>query len=177
MTEVFNQLGPDNRYLQELIERLAETGSTVSTSLHIFAQQVGAAPFVLRTGTMFDDVSGLADAQRKRARKGYEILAKYVRKMHEAGVRLALAPDWLEPGRVALSEMLLLHKAGISMTDIFRIATLNGARSIGLKDRGTIEPGMRADMVIWDEDPLEDPEALFGSKTVLRRGELLNIAN
>jgi len=113
-------------------------------------QPVGAAPFVIRTGTMFDNVSGITDEQRKRARKGYELLVGYVRKM---------------------------HKAGISMTQIFKIATLNGARSIGLKDRGTIEPGMRADLVIWDENPLENPDALFGCKTVFRRGEVVNIDN
>lgn len=177
VTEFYNQLGPEDPDALALIERLAETGSTVSTSLHIFAQQVGAAPFVIRTGTMFDDVSGLTDEQRKRARKGYELLAGYVRRMHEAGVRLALAPDWMEPGRVALSEMLLLHKAGIPMTDIFKIATLNGARSIGLQDRGAIEPGMRADVVLWHENPLENPDGLFSEKTVINAGKMVELVN
>lgn len=173
VTEVFNQIGPDDPDTLALIRRLADTGSTVSTSLHIFAQQVGAAPFVLRTGIPFDDVSGLTEEQRDRARRGYELLADYVRRMHEAGVRLTLGPDWMEPGRVALSEMLLLHRAGIPMDEVFRIATLNGARSMGLEDRGTVEPGRKADLVLWHEDPLEDPEALFGGKTVVKGGTVV----
>lgn len=173
VTELFHQLGPEDPNMLALVQRLADTGSTVSTSLHIFAQQVGAAPFVVRTGTSFDDVSGLTGEQRARARRGYEILAGYVRRMHEAGVRLTLAPDWLEPGRVALSEMALLRRAGIPMDDVFRIATLNGARSLGLEDRGTVEPGRKADLVIWHSDPLRDPGALFADKTVVKDGRVV----
>lgn len=174
VTEVFNQLGHQDPATLALIKRLADTGSTVSTSLHIFAQQVGAAPFVLRTGTSFDDVSGLTEEQRARARRGYEILADYVRRMHEAGVRLTLGPDWIQPGRVALSEMMLLQRAGVPMEEVFRIATLNGARATGVDDRGTVEPGEKADLVIWREDPLDDPEALFGDKTVVKDGRLVD---
>jgi len=173
VTEVFQQLGPDDPDTLALIDRLARTGSTVTTSLHILAQQVGVAPFVVRSGTSFDDVSGLTDDQRARARRGYGILADYVRRMHEAGVRLALAPDWVQPGRVALSEMWLLHRAGIPMEEVFRIATLQGARAMDLRDRGTLEPGTRADLVIWDGDPLVDRDALFGGKTVVRAGRLV----
>jgi imidazolonepropionase-like amidohydrolase len=173
VTEVFQQLGPDDPDTLALIDRLARTGSTVTTSLHIFAQQVGVAPFVVRTGTAFDDVSDLTDGQRARAREGYGILADYVRRMHEAGVRLALAPDWVQPGRVALSEMWLLHRAGIPMEEVFRIATLQGARAIDLRDRGSLEPGMPADLVIWEEDPLADRDALFGGKTVIRAGRVV----
>lgn len=173
MTEVFNQLGPEDPQALALIATLAETGSSVSSSLHIFAQQVGAAPFRLNTGAPFDDVSGLTDAQRARSRRGYEIMADYVRRMHEAGVRLTLAADWIEPGRTILSEMVLLHRAGIPMTEVFRIATLNGARSLGLDDRGIVEPGARADLVIFQGDPLEDPDALFGPRVVVKGGRLV----
>lgn len=173
MTEVFNQLGPGNPEALALIATLAETGSTVSTSLHIFAQQVGAAPFRLNTGTSFDDISGLTEAQRSRARRGYELMADYVRQMHEAGVRLTLAPDWLEPGRTLLSEMVLLHRAGIPMADVFRIATLNGARALGLEDGGTVEPGAKADLVIFKGDPLENPDALFDLRAVVKDGRVV----
>jgi len=173
MTEVFNQLGPGNPEVLALITMLAETGSSVSTSLHIFAQQVGAAPFHLNTGTSFDDVSGLTDAQEARARRGYELMADYVRHMYEAGVRLTLAPDWLEPGRTLLSEMVLLHRAGIPMADVFRIATMNGARALGLEDRGTVEPGAKADLVIFKGNPLEDPDALFGPRVVVKDGRVV----
>lgn len=173
MTELFNQLGPENPEIIGLIDRMAETGSSVSTSLHIFAQQVDAAPFRLNTGTSFDDVSNLTDAQRSRARRGYELMADYVRQMHEAGVRLTLAADWLEPGRTILSEMVLLHEAGIPMADVFRIGTLNGARALGLEDRGTIEPGAKADLVIFQGNPLKSPDALFSIRAVVKDGRVV----
>lgn len=173
MLEAYNQLGLEHPRALSLIQRLAETGSTVSSSLHIFAQQVGLAPFRLSTGTPFDDVDGLTAVQLERAAAGYRLLAGYVRQLHEAGVRLTLGPDWMEPGRTALSEMLLLHQSGIPMADVLGIATLNGAEALGLRDRGAVEPGMRADLVLFRQSPLDDPMALFGPKLVVAKGRVV----
>ena len=35
---------------------------------------------------------------------------------------------------------------------------------------GSIEPGKRAHFVLFDENPLENPEALLGGKTVVKDG-------
>jgi imidazolonepropionase-like amidohydrolase len=35
---------------------------------------------------------------------------------------------------------------------------------------GAIEPGLRADLVLWDENPLADPQGLFAGRTVVKRG-------
>lgn len=172
--EYFNVLGPDDAGMNRLIARLAETDSFVVPTLHLFAEQFGLAPYESPTHGSFDDLSGLTSEQLEHARQGYRILAHYVRGMYESGVPLAVGTDWVEPGKSTLSEIWLLHRAGIPMVDALRIATLGGAEALGIADDvGTIEPGKKAHLVIFDESPLENPAGLLGSRTVVKDGSLV----
>lgn len=169
--EQFNELGPNNPRMMSLIEALANAGATVTPTIHVFAHPLGLSHFEHTTSDDFSDTSGWSEAQMARARRGYEVLESYVRRLHESGVALSLGTDMPQPGRAALSEMLLLHRAGISMEDTLRIATLNSAKALGLEEQyGSVEPGKRAHLVLFDEDPLETPKALLGGKTVIKDG-------
>jgi N-acetylglucosamine-6-phosphate deacetylase len=42
--------------------------------------------------------------------------------------------------------------AGLSLVDVARMAATTPARAIGLTDRGALEPGLRADLVVLDGD-------------------------
>ena len=169
--ERFNVLGDDDPRMAALIGRLAETNSFVTPTMQPIAGPLGLSTFRTPPPSDFADTSGWTDAQRARAERGYRTFASYVRRMHEAGVTLALGTDTPEPGRSALAEMLLFHDAGISMADTLRIATLNSARALGLEgEYGTVEPGKRAHFVLFDESPLDRPEALLGPKTVVKDG-------
>jgi imidazolonepropionase-like amidohydrolase len=67
--------------------------------------------------------------------------------------------------------MLLLHDAGIPMPGVFAIATLDSARDIGhAAEYGSIDVGKRADLVLFDRNPLTDPRSLIGGKTVIKDG-------
>jgi imidazolonepropionase-like amidohydrolase len=119
----------------------------------------------------FDDTRDWTDAQLARARRGYEIMASYVAVMHSEGVLLAVGTDTVDPGSAVLSEMILLHEAGIPMAEVLRIATLGGAEVMEISDvLGSVEPGKRAHFVLFDDDPLEKPAALLGGKTVVKDG-------
>ena len=171
VTERFNALGEDDPRMVALIDRLADADAFVTPTLQAVAGPLGLSSFQTPPPTDFADTSGWTDAQRSRAERGYRVLTSYVRQLHESGVTLALGTDTAEPGRSALAEMLLLHDAGIPMADTLRIGTLNSARSLGLDDEyGTVEPGKRADFVLFDESPLVRPEALLGPKTVVKDG-------
>ncbi|MBW3661242.1 MAG: amidohydrolase family protein [Gemmatimonadetes bacterium] len=175
--EYFHLLGPENPRVLALIDRLAETGSTVVPTLHIFAQRLGLTWHTTPSVGAFDDTSWLSPEQREHAIEGYRILAGYVRRMHEAGVRLAIGTDWTDPGQAVLSEMLLLEDLGIPMMEVFRIATLDGARAIGVADEvGAVEPGLRAHLIVFDSDPLVDPRAILGGKTVIKDGAVAHQA-
>ncbi|WP_253814780.1 amidohydrolase family protein [Nocardia amikacinitolerans] len=56
-------------------------------------------------------------------------------------------------------ELELLVRAGLSTVDALNAATVLPARHFGLSDRGTIAPGMRADLVLLDSDPVADIRA------------------
>jgi imidazolonepropionase-like amidohydrolase len=172
--EVFNDLGPENPEMLRLIRRLAETNSTVVPTLHIFAQRFGLTPLASEPVATFDDTAWLTEEQRSRMAAGYRILAEYVRRMYEAGVHLAVGTDWKDPGRAVLSEMLLLHRAGIPMPEVLRIATLEGAQAIDLEDVGSVEPGKRANLVLFERNPLDDPENLLSGKVVIKDGVVWN---
>ncbi|MFW6206474.1 MAG: amidohydrolase family protein [Gemmatimonadota bacterium] len=174
VVEYFNVLGPDDPRMERLIGRLAGSRSVVVPTSHLFAQRFGLAPFDSPRLGAFDDVSDLTAQQLAHARDGYRILADYIRRMHTAGITLATGSDWVEPGKAILSEIWLLAEAGIPMADSLRIATLGGARALGLEDDiGAVEPGMKAHLVIFHQDPFTDPAAIFGARTVIKDGRVV----
>jgi imidazolonepropionase-like amidohydrolase len=54
--------------------------------------------------------------------------------------------------------------------DALRAATANGADLLRLTDVGTIEAGKRADLLLVDGDPVEDPPTLLGRTRVWQAG-------
>jgi imidazolonepropionase len=81
--------------------------------------------------------------------------------LREAGVPIALATDHNPGTSPALSLLLMVHLActlfRLTPEEALRGVTVNGARALGLRDRGTLAVGQRADFVVWD---LENPNEL-----------------
>jgi hypothetical protein len=170
-TEVCNTVGVDNSRLTALIERLHEEHATVTPTLHIYAQRLGLTYFTTPSRGTFDDMSGLSPDELERARKGYAVLARAVKDLFDAGVPLNLGTDAADPGKAALSELLLLNAAGIPMPHVLRIATLNSARAIDHEDLyGRIQPGKHANFILFEKNPLDDPHNLLSGKTVVKDG-------
>ncbi|GAA1957424.1 amidohydrolase family protein [Amycolatopsis minnesotensis] len=102
--------------------------------------------------------------------------------LHRAGVPLLAGTDAHQaPGRDAPvvhgatlhRELELLVRAGLSTAEALTAATSAPARRFGLPDRGRIAPGLRADLVLVDGDPIADIRATRAIAAVWRRGELL----
>jgi imidazolonepropionase-like amidohydrolase len=51
-------------------------------------------------------------------------------------------------------------EGGMSAHEALTAATAGSARALGLDDRGTIEDGCRADLVVLNSNPLDDVAAL-----------------
>lgn len=174
--ELFNQLGPNHPRMLELIELLKAHEVSVTPTIHLFAQRFGLTYFTTPAKlAAYDYTEYLVEEERERCRQGYFIMGQYIRHMHEAGVQLNLGTDWDDPGKAALSEMLELHEIGIPMPDVFRIATLNGAKAVGMADTiGTVEVGKRANLVLFSQNPLEKPENLLAPKVVIKDGVVVS---
>lgn len=76
------------------------------------------------------------------------------------GVPMALATD-CNPGSSPLTSLLLAMNMACTLfrltpEEALRGVTLHAARALGLRDTGTIAPGLRADLAAWDvETPAE----------------------
>ena len=81
--------------------------------------------------------------------------ADSVRRAHEAGVRIAMGTDCgVGPHGTNLEELGLMVDAGLSPLAALHATTGSAAELLGVRrDRGTLEPGARADLVVVDGDP------------------------
>ena len=60
---------------------------------------------------------------------------------------------------------------------VLRIATLYSAEAAGRgEEYGAIEPGRRANLLLFDADPLVDLKAIKGRKTVIKDGVIVDLA-
>ena len=76
------------------------------------------------------------------------------------------------PGLNGYLEMQQLQRAGLSLEQIFRAATINNAREFRLDSQlGTIEPGKNANLVLLRKYPLESLEAYDTIVTVWVHGK------
>jgi CubicO group peptidase (beta-lactamase class C family)/imidazolonepropionase-like amidohydrolase len=70
-------------------------------------------------------------------------------------------------------EMRLLAQGGMRSHDVLRVATINGARAIGLDaDIGSLEVGKLADLIVLDRNPLEDIRHTTSLRYVMLGGVL-----
>ena len=105
-------------------------------------------------------------------RERLPVLRDNLVRLHAAGVPVALGTDmWAFPGLGVSIEMDLYVEAGLSPLEAIRAATQTAARSLGLeKDRGTLEPGKRADFLLLSEDPLRDVKNVRALRQVWKGG-------
>jgi len=79
------------------------------------------------------------------------------------------------PGLNGYLEMQQLQKAGASLVQIFKAATINNAREFRLDSQvGTIEPGKIANLILLKKSPLETVEAYDSIVTVWVRGKAVS---
>lgn len=95
------------------------------------------------------------------------------------GTRFLAGCDGLVPGFCLHDELIWLNRAGLSPLQALQSATINAAEFLGrAAETGSVEAGMRADLVLLRADPLvaiantQRIEAVILGGRVLDRGEL-----
>jgi hypothetical protein len=104
-----------------------------------------------------------------------------VKRLHDAGVELVPgsgAPSaWIAPGAGLHDELALWIEAGVPAPAVLEAATRGAARALGIgNDRGSIEPGRSADLVIVDGDPEANLALLRKPRALVLRGHWLDRA-
>lgn len=98
-----------------------------------------------------------------------------VRRLHAAGGRLligtdAVVPAWV-PGFTPIDEMKMIAQSGVPHAEVLRMATVDAARLLGLDaERGTVEVGKEASLILVSGNPLEDLDALWQLEGVIHAG-------
>jgi len=106
-----------------------------------------------------------------------EFLAPYVERSFElaleSGINIALGSDaGVMPHRDARLEFNAMVRRGMTPLHALRTATINAADLLGVDDRGRIGPGLLADLVAVDGNPLEDIRTVENVRFVMKGGEV-----
>ena len=108
-----------------------------------------------------------------------EITGKALERAVPSGVRIAFGTDAgvSKHGRNA-DEFELLVEHGMTPATAIVAATTNAADLLGLKDKvGALRPGMAADLIAVDGDPLVDVKVLKSVKFVLKGGKVVPLSD
>jgi imidazolonepropionase-like amidohydrolase len=143
---------------------------TESTAARILAQGCVSIPTLTMMKGIADRSAATAASQPKGVAAGpnYEAARGSVAELHRAGVPILAGTDANAGPGIPFSprhgeslheELELLIDAGLSSVEALRAATVLPAKYFGLHDRGVIEPGRRADLVLIDGDPIADIRA------------------
>lgn len=88
-------------------------------------------------------------------------------------VKILVGHDGPSPS-LLFTEMKLLRDRGLSELEIIRGATIYPAQWLGVEDRyGSISPGMLANIVILDKNPLEDIGNFKSPYMVIKNGQVV----
>jgi imidazolonepropionase-like amidohydrolase len=104
----------------------------------------------------------------------YARMQRFVQRFARAGGRLVAGTD--KPGSAPIpgvdlhAELRLLGEAGLSPMQVLQSATAHAAVALARGDIGVLEAGRRADLLIFDEDPLARPDGLLRAVAVVKGG-------
>ncbi len=121
----------------------------------------------------------LTPAQAEKAIVVGEHIREALGRSYRAGVPIAFGTDMgVGPHGENAKEFALMIGAGMSPADAIKAATLNAARLLDLADTaGAIAPGLSADLIAVDGDPLADVTELERVRFVMARGGVAALDN
>lgn len=158
------------------VDGLAHVWTDAGPDTAALARRVAAqGMFVASTLVYFEVISRQGSAAADHAVHGSgDGAAQVARALHEAGVPLLAGTDATPfapvHGESLHRELELLTLAGLTDEEALAAATSVPARHFGLADRGRIAPGLRADLLLVDGDPMHDITATRAIAAVWRGG-------
>jgi len=102
----------------------------------------------------------------------YRVWMQFVNEYKNMGGKVTTGSDagfiFSTPGFATIEEMEILQEAGFHPLEVIRSATMYGAQTLALRtgkepEIGVVRPGMLADMLIVDANPLENLKLLYGT--------------
>ncbi len=122
--------------------------------------------------TLQADAGWMTPFQRAKALEVGPRMLDMLRQAHRGGVTIAFGTDsGVSAHGDNAREFELYVEAGLTPMEALRSATVTAARHLGLEtETGRIAPGLAADIIALDADPLEDISAVWQVGFVMARG-------
>jgi imidazolonepropionase-like amidohydrolase len=122
--------------------------------------------------------------QRKQRKERYNVLLKQIPLIQQSGIRIIAGSDaaalntYVYPAESFIQELEIFRDAGLTPIQILQAATINGAIFFGMeKTTGSIDTGKNADLVVLNENPLENINAVRNINSVIVRGKYYSRAD
>ncbi len=143
--------------------RCVEHGTDIDepTAALMAAHDVSLVPtFAVVEQLLRDTAStGLSESIRERVLGVRERMAEALAVAKKAGLRIGLGSDLIGPAQYHRGEELALRAGLETPMDALVAATKTNAEILGLAGEvGAIAPGFQADFVLWNGNPLENPQ-------------------
>lgn len=150
----------------EIIDTMLKKGSWLVPTL--------CAPhFILKYGI----AGGVPDYAVKKTEVVHAAHTASFQKAYKAGVKIACGTDAgtpYNPHDGTPNELILMVKAGLTPFQAIETATINSARLLKVDDiLGTIEPGKKAHLAIFKNDPTEDINNILDCRMTVKDGEIV----
>ena len=110
---------------------------------------------------------------RPEAQESFDIQARNLARLNEAGMRIAFGTDG-NAGWSPHLEMADMVASGMTPHEVIVAATGNSAAFMELDDAGTVEAGKSADFVVLEANPLDDIANTRAIESVYLRGEAID---
>jgi hypothetical protein len=106
---------------------------------------------------------------------------RLAKKLFDAGAQLFLGTDvaqpFVVPGASLQEEIALFADAGISLEQVWKLATRDAGERLGVRKLGRVEPGAPADILLFRRDPTQALDHLSSLEAVVSGGRLYRIAD
>jgi imidazolonepropionase-like amidohydrolase len=163
----------------DIFEFLADTGAFVHS---VLADPIAAKGLPSETLARYRSAA-YAKGYRERypnfgnVQKHLANLRQNLRALQARDVPIALGTDmWAFPGLGVSIEMDCYVRSGMRPLEAIRSATQTAARSLGIeRDRGTLEPGRRADFLLLLRDPSADVKNVRSIEGVYKAGRRVEL--
>ena len=144
------------------------------------ALQLAKRNGVVLVGTDFTTESaGYLGMPPETAKYFHDVFIDRLKRAYKIGVTMAYGTDTFfdapnhTRGTLAVSFIDSFVEAGIPAKDTLKIMTTNAAKLVGVdKQRGSIKPGMFADIIATPENPLENIQTLKKVSFVMKNGKV-----
>lgn len=159
--------------------RIATEGGVASIE-HGYYAKLPTLQLMAKKGVVLVGTDFTADADKEMGTSFHRHVVERLKLAVQAGVTMAFGtdiifakPGWTR-GTLSMDTIESWIEAGVTAPQILKAMTGNAARLIGVdKERGFVKPGLFADLVAVDGDPLADARALKRVVFVMKEGRII----